>query len=80
MIWMDKIYCLWCKKKRKNKNITILKTINGKTMVSPHCVACSNNKNTFTIEQQAKRLLNSLGVKIPFTKGSILADILFWFK
>ena len=80
MIWMDKIYCLWCKKKRKNKIKTILKPINGKTMVSPHCVACINNKNRFTIEQQAKRLLNSLRVTISLIKGSILADILFWFK
>ena len=57
-----------------------MKPINGKTMVSPHCVACINNKNRFTIEQQAKRLLNSLRVTISLTKGSILADILFWFK
>ena len=80
MIWMEKIYRLWCKMKGKNKNATILKTNNEKTMVSPHCVACSNNINRFTIEQQAKGFLNSLGVKITFTKGSILAHILFCFK
>ena len=46
-------------------------------MLSSKCVICGNKKSRFMKEQEAKRLLNNLGIKTPLNKIPLLGDLLF---
>ena len=73
-------YCLKCKKKKKEKkNVAskLLKTKNGRTMISSKCTICSSKKSRFMKDQEPKRILSSLGLKTPLPKIPLLGDILF---
>ena len=50
------IYCLKCKKNTEKVYSKVLKTKNGRTMLSSKCVVCGNKKSRFMKEQEAKRL------------------------
>ena len=67
-------YCLKCKKGRKSVESKILKTKNGRTIISLKCVAGDNKKSRFVKEQDAKDLLSSLGLKTPLSKVPLLGD------
>ena len=41
------------------------------------CAVCSNEKSRFMREQEAKGLLNSLGIKVPMSNIPLLGNILF---
>ena len=70
-------YCLKCRKNTENINPRVSKTSNGRTMVLSKCAICSSKKSRFIKNQEAKRLLSNLGIKIPLSKVPILGDILF---
>ena len=70
-------YCLKCKKNTKNINPQVSSTSNGKVMILSKCAICGSRKSRFIKNQEAKRLLNKLGIKTPFSKLPILGDILF---
>ena len=70
-------YCLKCKKNTDSINPKVLKTTNGKTMILSKCTICSSKKSKFIKEQQAKGLLNNLGLKTPLNKVPVLRNILF---
>ena len=70
-------YCLKCKKNNESINPKVLKTTNGKTMILSKCAICDSKKSKFIKEQQAKELLNNLGLRTPLNKIPILGDILF---
>ena len=53
--------CLKCKKDTENVDSKILKTKNGRTLLSSKCAVCSSKKSRFMKEQEAKGLLKSLG-------------------
>ena len=55
----------------------MLKTKNGRTILSSKCAVCGSKKSKFIKEQKAKGLLSSLGIKTPLNKVSLLGDILF---
>ena len=57
--------CLKCRKKTESKNPKIIKTKNRIVMLSSKCEVCDSKKSRFTKEQEASRLLNSLGTKTP---------------
>ena len=44
-------------------------------MLLSKCAACGRKKSRFMKEQEAKRLLSSLGLKTPLIKILILSDI-----
>ena len=69
-------YCLKCKKNTESINPKVLKTVNGKTMMSSKCVMCGSKKSKFTKEQQAKGLLGNLGIRTPLNNIPLLGDIL----
>ena len=54
----------------------MFKTKNGKPLLSK-CAVCGNNKSRFMEEQEAKGLLNSLGLKTPLSNIPLLGKILF---
>ena len=48
-----------------------------KCIVWPKCAVCSCKKSRFIKEQEAGRLLSSLGIKTPLSKILLLGNILF---
>ena len=47
----------------------MIKTKNGRLMLSSHCSVCKNKKSRFISEEKAKRsgILSSLGIKTPLS-------------
>ena len=70
-------YCLKCKKNTESINPKVSKTTNGKTMILSKCAICGSKISKFIKEQQAKGLLNNLGLRTPLSKIALLGDILF---
>ena len=46
-------------------------------MLLSKCVVCDSKKSRFMKEEQAKKLLSSLGIKTPLNKIPLLGEILF---
>ena len=69
-------YCLKCKKNTKNIDTKIVKTKNGRFMLSSKCAACGSKKSKFMKEQEAKELLSNLGIKAHLSKIQSL-NVLF---
>ena len=69
--------CLQCRKDTENINPKISKTSNNRIMVLSKCAMCESKKPKFIKNQDAKGLLNNLGIKTPLSKVQILGDILF---
>ena len=65
------------KKNTESINPRVSKTSNGKTMILSRCAICGTKKSRFTEEQEAKGLLNNLGIRTPLSKVTLLGDILF---
>ena len=61
----------------KNINPRVSKTSNGRTMVLSKCAICDSKKSRFIKNQEAKVLLNKLGIKTPLIKVPKLCVILF---
>ena len=70
-------YCLKCKKNTENKDARMVKTKNGRLILSSECAICGNKKSRFMKEQKAKGLLSKLGVKTLLSKIPLLGDLLF---
>ena len=66
-------YCLSCRKYTKSTNPRIVKSKNDRSMIQS---ICGSKKSRFFKEQQAKGLLNNLGIKTPLNKVPLL-NILF---
>ena len=47
-------------------------------MIYAYCDVCKSKKNRFIKNPEEKRLLISLGLKIPLIKIPVVDDILFW--
>ena len=67
--------------KRKNDTESVdskmLKTKNGKTMLSSKCVACASKISKFIKRKEAKGLFSSLGLETPLSKVPLFRDVLF---
>ena len=50
---------------------------NRKIMLLSKCAACDSKKSKFIKEQKVSGLLNSLGIKAPLTKISLVCPLLF---
>ena len=57
------LYCLKCRKNTENKNLKVVKTRNGRIVVLSKCAVSDSKKSRFIKEQEANRLLSSLGIK-----------------
>ena len=67
---------LW-KKDTDTADSKMLKTKNGRPMLSSKCAVCRSKKSKFIKEQEGKGLLSSLGLKTPLCKVPLLGRILF---
>ena len=65
-------YCLKCKKNTKNIDAKMMKTKNGRFVLSLKCAICGSKKSTFMKKQEAKRLLSNIGIRTPLSKISLL--------
>ena len=72
-----KPFCLKYRKDTGNIYPRVSNTSNGRTMILSKCGICGSKKSRFIKDQEAKGLLNNLGVRIPLSKVPILGDILF---
>ena len=61
-------YCLKCKKNTKNIDAKMMKTKNGRFLLSSKCAICGTKKSKFMKEQEAEGLLSSLGIRTPLSK------------
>ena len=69
-------YCLKCKKDTENVDSKMLKTKNGRNMLLSKRTVCGSKKSRFMKEQEAKRLLSSLGLKTALSNIPLLGNIL----
>ena len=60
-------YCLKCIyiKKKESKNPKLVRTKHGRILLLSKCAVCDSKKPKFIKEQEASRLLSSLGIKTP---------------
>ena len=71
-----KIYCVKCRKDTGNIDPKMVRTKNNKLNMQSKCSVCGIRKSRFVKEQEAKGLLNNLGVKTPVSKIPLL-NVLF---
>ena len=72
-----KSYCLKRRKDTENINPKVSKTSDGRTMILSKCALCGSKKSRFIRNQEAKGLLNNLGIRTPLSKVPLLGGILF---
>ena len=70
-------YCLKCRKNTESKNPKVVKTKNGRIILSSKCEVCDSKKRTFLKDQEASGLLSSLGIKASLSKIPLLGPSLF---
>ena len=69
-------YCLVYKENTKNKDAKMIKTKNGRVILSSKCAVCGNKKSRFMKEKETKGLLSNLGIKTPLSKIPLI-NVLF---
>ena len=55
----------------------MMKTKNGRFVLSSKCSICGSKKSKFAKEQEAEVLLSNLGIRTPLSKIPLLGDLLF---
>ena len=70
-------YCLKCRKNTESKNPQVVRTKNERIMLLSKCAVCDSKKSKFIKEQEATRLLSSLGTKSPLSKIPLVWPLLF---
>ena len=70
-------YCLKCRKNTESKNLKVSRTKHGRIMLSSKCALCDTKKSKFIKQEEASRLLSSLGIKTPLSKIPLLGTLLF---
>ena len=61
-----------CRKNTESKDPKIAKTKNERK-----CAVCDSKKSKFFKEQEARRLLSSLGIRAPLSQIPLLGPLLF---
>ena len=69
-------YCLKCKINTKNIDAKIIKTKNGRFVLSSKCAICGSKKSKIMKGQEAEGLMSNLGIRTPLSKIPLL-NILF---
>ena len=64
-------FCLKCRKNSETKNQKVVNIKNGRIILLSNCSACNSKKMKCLKEQEARELLNSLGIRAPLL-GSLL--------
>ena len=72
-------YCLKYWKNAGSKNLQVVNSKNRRRMLSSKSEVCGSKISKFIKEQEASRLLSSLGVKAPLSKIILVGPLLFFF-
>ena len=72
-----KSYCLKYRKDTENVNSRVSNTSNNRTNTLSKCAKYGSKKSRFIKNQEAKGLLNNLGIRTSLSKVPILGGILF---
>ena len=72
------LYCLKCRRNKKNKNPKVAWTKNGRIMLLSKCPVCDSKKSKFIKQQEANGLLSSLRIKTPLSTISLVGPLLFY--
>ena len=72
-----KTYCVKCRKDTENIDPKMVRIKNNRLVMQSKCSDCGIKKSKFVKEQQAKGLLNNLGIKTLLTKIPLL-NVLFY--
>ena len=70
-------YCLKSRKNTESKNPKAVRSNNGRITLLSKCKVCDSKNSKFIKEQEATELSNSLAIKTPLNKISLLRPILF---
>ena len=70
-------YCLKCQKNIESKNPKVARTKNGRIMLLSKREFSDSKKSNFIKQQEASRLLSSLGIKAPLNKIPLSGPLLF---
>ena len=73
----ENLNSIFKKKKKEKKNS---KTKNYRLIVQPKCAYCGIKKSIFSKEQEAKGLLNKLGIKRLLSKNTLLSVLFLVYK
>ena len=71
-----KNYCVKRRKDTENIDPKMVTTKNNRLVMQSKCSVCGIKKSRFVKKQEAKSLLNTLGIKTPLNKIPLL-DVLF---
>ena len=71
-----KTYCVKCRKDTENLNSKIFKTKNVRLLMQSKCTDYGIKKSRFLKEQEAKGLLNNLGIRTPLSNIPLLNILL----
>ena len=71
------LYYLKWRKNTESTNSKVVNTKNRKIILLSKPVVCDSKKLKFIKDQEASRLLSSLGVKTPLSKVSLVDPLLF---
>ena len=70
-------YCWKCRKYTVSRNPKFVRGKNGRIMLLSKCEAYDSKKSIFIKEQEAIRILSSLGIKTPLNKIPLAGPLLF---
>ena len=70
-------YCLKCRKNIENKNPKVVRAKNGMILLLSNCVVFNSKKSKCIKEQEASRLLSSLGITTLLNEIPLLGHLLF---
>ena len=70
-------YCLKCRKNIENKNPKVVQAKNGMILLLSNCVVFNSKKSKCIKEQEASRLLSSLGITTLLNEIPLLGSLLF---
>ena len=70
-------FCLKCRQNTQSKNPEVVKTKNRGTILLLKCSARNIKKSKFPKEQEARRLLNSLGIRASLSQSPVVGPIVF---
>ena len=71
------MYCVSCKKNIANKNSSVKRTKQNRSMLVSNCAFCGKKNSIFIKNQEASGLLSQLGIKIPLSKIPLIGNTLF---
>ena len=67
-----KTYCVKCRRNTEDVDPKLVRTKSNRLVMQSKCSVCEIKKSRFVKEQEAKILLNNLGIKTPLTKIPLL--------